>query len=741
MKYILALLSALIIILGVIFVLKQSEEKNTAKAPKTEETANIAALIKQLKPLVDEVSLKNFQSDDEVYAQYKDKLLMIDTLSEQVIDNITAINTIKDYNYADYITLRFSLKMDLLSILSVITPSQYKDNMTDENITHNLLNYTALYFTPLASLYNERINVSDYLSAYKEPYYNNEHGMQEYRRQLSFLGKAQKVTDTLNFSENDNKTKNKLIDNAGKSYVLYSINSGLYENIDQFSQWEIFRNKYIIDDYQQKFLNNLYKYKSVKALKNVYLAKIYMQFMMLDDKYISGLSNIEQMEQEYPEEFYEESTLFVSGCTNPEYLFEDTLNKCVDFIKHADTKDDAFSYLEDENIAGYVMINDKLCATKDDFGYKFYDNDNIMCNTLKEKLGYKGETNIDGLAGCIDEMRPFIDNVTKQAAEVRANGGEIKSTVFMDGIVLGRLVDNAVQSVYEVTRLKKYDKDMYEIIRHCAKRDLILYIYNLKQPDSKEIAAAYIFAVKLYADQIYNLYKSGINAGDFLKNYTMSDKMIEEINQYNLQTAFQLSRNITAKYNIHEEDKALKDSIFKNWFHSIIDYALLTQNKNNNDYEVWENILLFSNPNENIYKNMGKILKYRMVRITRSLYLSKIYADLFSVDKSYLSKAEQIFTNDAVTQEYLKNMAANQNTMLSDACSNTKYLTKNRQTECIDIIKNKSGDEAFAFLEDSNIKGYVIINNMVCAAKDNTGYKFYNNENIMCETLKEKIGN
>ncbi len=385
MKYILALLSALIIIFGVIFVLKQSEEKNI-KMPKSEETANIAALIKQLKPLVDEVSLKNFQSDDTVYAQYKDKLLMIDTLSEQVIDNITAINTIKDYNYADYITLRFSLKMDLLSILSVITPSQYKDNMTDESIAYSLISYVDLSFTPLASLYNERINVSDYLKAYKEPYYNNEHGMQEYRRQLSFLGKAQKVTDTLNFSENDKKTKNKLIDNAAKSYVLYSINSGLYDNIDQFSQWEIFRNKYIIDDYQQKFLNNLYKYKSVKALKNVYLAKIYMQFMMLDDKYISGLSNIEQMEQEYPEEFYEESTLFVSGCTNPEYLFEDTLNKCVDFIKNADTKDDAFSYLEDENIAGYVMINDKLCATKDDYGYKFYNNDNIMCNTLKEKL-------------------------------------------------------------------------------------------------------------------------------------------------------------------------------------------------------------------------------------------------------------------------------------------------------------------------------------------------------------------
>lgn len=385
MKYILALLSALIIIFGVIFVLKQSEEKNI-KMPKTEETANIAALIKQLKPLVDEVSLKNFQSDEKVYAQYKDKLLMIDTLSEQVIDNITAINTIKDYNYADYITLRFSIKMDLLSILSVITPSQYKDNMTDEIITHNFLNYTALYFISLASLYNEKINVYDYLSAYKEPYYNHEQGMQEYKRQLSFLSNAQKITDTLNFSEKDKKIKERLIYKAGQSYSLYGINSGLYENISQFAQWEIYKNKYILDDYQQTFLNNLYKYKSVKALKNVYLAKIYMQFMMLDDKYSSMLSNLAEMEQEYPEEFYEESTLFVSGCTNPAYLFENTLNKCIDFIKNSETKEDAFSYLEDENIAGYVMINDKICASKDDYGYKFYNNDNIMCETLKEKF-------------------------------------------------------------------------------------------------------------------------------------------------------------------------------------------------------------------------------------------------------------------------------------------------------------------------------------------------------------------
>lgn len=384
MKYILVLLSTLIIISGIIFVLKQSEEQVSTKTP-ADEISNITALIKQLKPLIDEVSLKNFQSDDEVYARYKDKLLMIDKLSEQIIDNITSINIIKDYNYAEYITFRYSIKMDLLSILSVMTLKQY-NNMTDESIAYSLINYLGLYFTPIASLYNENIKVYDYLKEYKEPYYNNEQGMQEYKRQLSFLRNAQKITDTLNFSENDNKTKETLIYKAGQSYVLYSINSGLYDNIEQFSQWEIYRNKYILDDYQQTYLNNLYKYKSVKALKNVYLAKIYMQFMMLDDKYISGLSNIEQMEQEYPEEFYEESTLFVSGCTNPFYLFENTLNKCIDFIKNAETKEDAFSYLEDENITGYVMINDKLCATRQDNQYKFYNNDNIMCETLKQKL-------------------------------------------------------------------------------------------------------------------------------------------------------------------------------------------------------------------------------------------------------------------------------------------------------------------------------------------------------------------
>lgn len=738
MKYILVLLSALIIIFGVIFVLKQSEEKNI-KMPKTEETANIAALIKQLKPLIDEVSLKNFQSDEKVYAQYKDKLLMIDTLSEQVIDNITAINTIKDYNYADYITLRFSIKMDLLSILSVITPSQYKDNMTDENITHNLLNYTALYFIPLASLYNERINVYDYLKAYKEPYYSHEQGMQEYKRQLSFLSNAQKITDTLNFSEKDKKIKERLIYKAGQSYSLYGINSGLYENISQFAQWEIYKNKYILDDYQQTFLNNLYKYKSVKALKNVYLAKIYMQFMMLDDKYSSMLSNLAEMEQEYPEEFYEESTLFVSGCTNPAYLFENTLNKCIDFIKNAETKEDAFSYLEDENIAGYVMINDKICASKDEYGYKFYNNDNIMCETLKEKLEYTGHTNIDELAYYIDNIRPYMDNITKEAEELRAKGENIDSILFIEGFTADKLLDEAVQSVYEVTRIKKYDENFFKLIKYWAKTDLAGYIYNVRKPESKMIAETFTGAVNLYTDEIYHLYNAGINVDEFLNNYTSSEKAYEAIKQYNLQEIFIKVKDILKQYNLQAEDEKVVKDIFKNATESLSFYLLLYKQNEKEYREVWDKIISYDDMKGFEENLSGKFLRYRMAKVINNLYISKISAELLAVDSKYLSKAEQIFEHDAAKKAYLKEIAESQDKMLRDACKYPRFLSADRQEECIDIIKNKPGDEAFSYLEDNNIKGYVIIDDIFCAKKEKSEYKFYENNNKLCVTLKEKF--
>ncbi len=84
MKYILALISAFAVILAVILIQKQSEDKNSAVS-KTEKTSDIAELVSKLKPLVDEVSLKHFQNDEAVYNNYKNHLMMIDMLSEQII--------------------------------------------------------------------------------------------------------------------------------------------------------------------------------------------------------------------------------------------------------------------------------------------------------------------------------------------------------------------------------------------------------------------------------------------------------------------------------------------------------------------------------------------------------------------------------------------------------------------------------------------------------------------------------
>ncbi len=738
MKYILVLIGVLIIIFTVLLVQKQRDSSNNAyETTKTEVTANITALIKQLKPLVNEVSLKHFQSDNEVYAQYKSKLMKIDTLSEQVIDNITGIKSLENYNYAEYITFRFSIKMDLLSILSVITPDEYKNKITDETIAKSLLDYVDLYLIPIESLYNEKINVYDYLHKYKEPYYSYEQGMQEYKRQLSFLNNVKKITDTLNFSEKDNQIKQMLIDKSSKSYVLYSINAGLYENIEQFAQWEIYKNKYILDDYQQTFLNNIYKYKSVKAFKNVYLAKIYMQFMMLDDKYASGLSNLAEMEQEYPEEFYEESTLFVSGCTNPAYLFENTLNKCIDFIKNAETKEDAFSYLEDENIAGYVMINDKLCASKDNFGCKFYDNDNIMCEMLKERFEYKEHTNIDELAHYIDEVRPYMDNVIKEAEELRAKGENLDSIFFIHGIAVDKFIDKVVQSVYEVTRIKKYNEDLYKLIKYWAKTDLTAYIYNMQNSDSKKIAEAFIGAVILYTDEIYNLYNSDINVSEFLDNYTSSAKAFKEIKQYNFLEVFNTVKSIIKQYDLKPEDEAVIKNIFHYGADSLAYYLLLYKQRDKEYSEIWDKIITFDDINGFEADITSKFLRYRMAKVIKSLYVSKISAELFAVESAYLSKGKQIFEHDTVKKAYLKEITANQDKMLAEACKHTRFLSKNRQEECINIIKNKPDNEAFTYLEDSNIKGYVIIDDMICAKKQESKYKFYENDNKLCETLKE----
>lgn len=150
MKYILALISAFAVILAVILIQKQSEDKNSAVS-KTEKTSDIAELVSKLKPLVDEVSLKHFQNDEAVYNNYKNHLMMIDMLSEQIMDNITDIKAFEKYNIEDYNAFRFSAKMDLLSSLSTASLYEKQDNMTSAAFAKSFLEYIKLYSIQVGS--------------------------------------------------------------------------------------------------------------------------------------------------------------------------------------------------------------------------------------------------------------------------------------------------------------------------------------------------------------------------------------------------------------------------------------------------------------------------------------------------------------------------------------------------------------------------------------------------------------
>ena len=468
--------------------------------------------------------------------------------------------------------------------------------------------------------------------------------------------------------------------------------------------------------------------------------------MMLDDKYVTKFDK-QQMEQEYPEEFYEESTLFVSGCTNPKYLLENTLNKCVSFIKNAPTKEDAFSYLEDENMKDYVMIDDELCAAREGSKYNFYDNDNIMCKTLKEKFNdntntnteINEATNIDTLIHYIDEIRPYMDNVTKQAEELRAKGENLDSILFVDGMEVNKLLDDALKGIYEVERIKKYNRELYKQIKNIAKKDLASYIYFTANNESKVIANTYLGAVKIYTNEIYNLYKSNIDVIEFLNNYSSSDKMYEEMVHYKPVEAFQNAKNILKQYNLNNEDEEVVKNVFQFATSSLVYYGLLYKQLEKEYSEVWDNIVLLQPVNDDGSNMVNNFLKYKMAKIIKSLYVSKIAAELFILESTYANRAEQIIINDEAKQAYFKELASNQNKMIVEACKHTKFLSSNRQAECVDIINSKTNDEAFAFLEDSNAKGYVMFDDIICAKSENSQYKFYDNDNIMCETLKEKL--
>ena len=700
----------------------------------------------ELKTLIDEVSNKEFVVDGVIKDEYANTLNRINILSEQLVDKTTFFGNIRNYNYTEHKVIQYSAKMDLISLLSVTDRSLLDSKSKRKMFLYAFMDYSRLYSTPLMSLYENNIDVNAYLQEYKEPFCSHEECMEELKRQVTFLGDEKKVIDSLNLSLSDNNIKDKIVKNYQQSYSLYGINSGLYEYVEQFNQWEAFHEVYITSYNESVFLKNLYKYKASKAMKNIYLSKIYMQFMMLDDKYVTKFDK-QQMEQEYPEEFYEESTLFVSGCTNPKYLLENTLNKCVSFIKNAPTKEDAFSYLEDENMKDYVMIDDKLCATREGSKYKFYENDNIMCKTLKEKFNdntntnteINEATNIDTLIHYIDEIRPYMDNVTKQAEELRAKGENLDSILFVDGMEVNKLLDDALKGIYEVERIKKYNGELYKQIKNIAKKDLASYIYFTANNESKVIANTYLGAVKIYTNEIYNLYKSNIDVIEFLNNYSSSDKMYEEMVHYKPVEAFQNAKNILKQYNLNNEDEEVVKNIFQFATSSLVYYGLLYKQLEKEYSEVWDNIVLLQPVNDDGSNMVNNFLKYKMAKIIKSLYVSKIAAELFILESTYANRAEQIIINDEAKQAYFKELASNQNKMIVEACKHTRFLSSNRQAECVDIINSKTNDEAFAFLEDSNAKGYVMFDDIICAKSENSQYKFYDNDNIMCETLKEKL--
>ena len=77
--------------------------------------------------------------------------------------------------------------------------------------------------------------------------------------------------------------------------------------------------------------------------------------------------------------------------------------------------------------------------------------------------------------------------------------------------------------------------------------------------------------------------------------------------------------------------------------------------------------------------------------------------------------------------------------MIVEACKHTKFLSSNRQAECVDIINSKTNDEAFAYLEDSNAKGYVMFDDIICVKSEDNKYTFYDNDNKLCKVLQEKL--
>lgn len=701
---------------------------------------NVIKYMQQVEKIINENTLSKEGYEIKLKELDKNTVSELDNLLDSILANIKEIQQFKKYNKDEYEAIRYNAKLEILALLA-------NSEESIDNKAYYFVEMVKLYTKPLVSLYDNNENIYDYLKNYKEPYCSYEECSKEYQKQMNFLYNVENTWKNIETNDHNILIGSQMLSDTGANYFTFNSNASFYHSKPPFIEWDnILRKENSFNENQEKFLHELYKYKTVKSLKSVYLAKIYMQFYLLDKSYDGVNININE-HNGISDEYYEESTLFVSGCTNPRYLFKNTLNKCIEFVLSAHTKEDAFSYLEDENMKDYVMIDDELCVAREGSKYNFYDNDNIMCKTLKEKFNdntntnteINEATNIDTLIHYIDEIRPYMDNVTKQAEELRAKGENLDSILFVDGMEVNKLLDDALKGIYEVERIKKYNGELYKQIKNIAKKDLASYIYFTANNESKVIANTYLGAVKIYTNEIYNLYKSNIDVIEFLNNYSSSDKMYEEMVHYKPVEAFQNAKNILKQYNLNNEDEEVVKNVFQFATSSLVYYGLLYKQLEKEYSEVWDNIVLLQPVNDDGSNMVNNFLKYKMAKIIKSLYVSKIAAELFILESTYANRAEQIIINDEAKQAYFKELASNQNKMIVEACKHTKFLSSNRQAECVDIINSKANDEAFAYLEDSNAKGYVMFDDIICVKSEDNKYTFYDNDNKLCKVLQEKL--
>ncbi len=329
--------------------------------------------ISEIMLFMDNIS-KNPQANDIDIFHLEYKQALDDTLNK-ILNNIYEIESLKKYNKEHYEVIR----SNAVDELYVFINNSRNDNKTSKEIAKKYINMIKIYTEPLKSLYSFKIDVNDYLHNYKEAFcVGNDCG---HNQQLIFFDNIKEYLATLDIDEKD--IWHNIINNAELSYTLYSLT---YYFIGKDS----IDNSFITEHFNQQqkdFYYSLLNYKISKSLKSVYLSKIYLQLLLSDKEFSKKIkldSNNISDESYAGELVFERDSMLYSGCTNPRFLLTSTLNECINLIESTDNKEDAFSYLEDENSAGFVMIDDNICAENKDNKYKFYNNDNIICKSLKK---------------------------------------------------------------------------------------------------------------------------------------------------------------------------------------------------------------------------------------------------------------------------------------------------------------------------------------------------------------------